>query len=54
MAERGTIGPVDQGPLAGFASPNNQLRLPSAARSAMIYVALPLFAAVFAFATVGL
>jgi NitT/TauT family transport system permease protein len=54
MAEGGTIRPIDQGPLVpGEGSPRSS-PLPSAARSAALYVALPLFATVFALATVGL
>jgi NitT/TauT family transport system permease protein len=49
MAEGGTIRPIDQGPPA-----TPRRRASSAARSAAIYVALPLFATVFAVATGGL
>ncbi|MGA8542469.1 MAG: ABC transporter permease subunit [Thermoplasmata archaeon] len=54
MAEGGTIRPVDQGsPATTDGAPNYRWR-PSAVRSAAIYIAIPLFASVFALATVGL
>ncbi len=54
MAEGGTIRPVDQGSPAIPGGRSDSPRLPSAARSAAIYVALPLFATVFAIATIGI
>jgi NitT/TauT family transport system permease protein len=54
MAEGGTIRPDDQGSPATTGASPNPPRLPSAVRSAAIYVAIPLFVTVFAVATVGL
>ncbi|MGI0131294.1 MAG: ABC transporter permease subunit [Thermoplasmata archaeon] len=54
MAEGGTIRPVDQQSTVASGGGRRTSPLPSAARSAAIYVALPLFATVFAVATVGL
>jgi NitT/TauT family transport system permease protein len=54
MAEGGTIRPVDQASPATPGAPTDPPRLPSAARSAAIYVALPLFATIFVVATAGL
>ena len=54
MAEEGTIRPVDQSPPATTGRRPSSVALPSAARSAAIYVALPLLATVFAVATVGI
>jgi ABC-type nitrate/sulfonate/bicarbonate transport system permease component len=53
MAEGGTIRPVDQRSPTTTGRRPSAHPLPSAARSAAIYVALPLFATVFAVATVG-
>ena len=53
MAEGGTVRPVDQGSPATTGGGPDSPRRSSAARSAAIYVALPLFATVFAAATVG-
>jgi NitT/TauT family transport system permease protein len=54
MAEGGTIRPVDQGSPATTGVRPKSYPLPSAARSAAIYVALPLFATVFAVAAYGI
>jgi NitT/TauT family transport system permease protein len=54
MAEGGTIRPVGQGSPAPSDPVPNSPRLPSAKRSAAIYIAIPLFATAFAAATVGL
>jgi NitT/TauT family transport system permease protein len=54
MTEGGTIRPVAQGSPSPAAADSSPLRLPSARRSAAIYIALPLFATVFAVATVGM
>ncbi|MGA9838879.1 MAG: ABC transporter permease subunit [Thermoplasmata archaeon] len=54
MAEGGQIRPVGQDSPAATGPSASDFRLPSAQRSAAIYVALPLFATAFAVATVGL
>jgi NitT/TauT family transport system permease protein len=54
MAEGETTRPVGQDSTGPIARSSSSLRLPSARRSAAIYIALPLFATVFAVATVGL
>lgn len=53
MAEGGTIRPVDQRSPATREHHTRSSPLPSAARSAAIYVAVPLFVAVFSLATAG-
>ncbi|MGI0071405.1 MAG: ABC transporter permease subunit [Thermoplasmata archaeon] len=54
MAEKGTIRPVEQGPPATSAALPRDSPLPSARRSAAIYLAIPLGVSVVAAATVGL
>jgi NitT/TauT family transport system permease protein len=54
MAEGGTIRPNDPGPPSTVRTARSGPPIPGAARAAAIYIAIPLFATVFAAATVGL
>ena len=54
MVQGGTIRPDESAPTTTSASRAETVRLPSAARSAAIYVAIPVLAGAFLAATVGL